>query len=84
MRYKAEWKRRGLRRDAFNGIVSCDAGVLGQVTCVSRPGARSTGGMQTDTVFVDGEGVEYATLTAAIDALLERASPAPKREGGTQ
>lgn len=78
MRYKPEWKARGVRVGRF-GVVSDRTGQRGTVRSRTEPGAKSPGGMVTDTIWVacksgeDGaEPVtrEFASMTQAIGFLL--------------
>ena len=75
MRYRREWKRRGLLVEATTGVVSDHHGVLGQVWSQHQEGARTPNGMVTNTVWKaasshDGVFKKFSTLTAALDYLL--------------
>ena len=78
MRYRAEWKRLGLRISDIDGIVCTSAGVVGHIASEHRPGTLTPGGMTTSTVFVarryctsgDAQTKECTTKTAAIEFLL--------------
>jgi hypothetical protein len=71
MRYKAEWK--GRLRVLNGGHITWDGRGIGSVCSVTRPGARSPGGMVTNTVFVTGEGGEFPSMTEALDHLVAQA-----------
>ena len=67
MKYLPEWKGH-LRIDAF-GHVHWDGQPLGQIVSRHRDGAKSPGGMTTNTVFVTGDH-EFASMTQAIEHLI--------------
>jgi hypothetical protein len=66
MKYKDEWK--GHVRYS-NGTVYLDGVQKGKISTVHREGAKSKGGMMTNTVFV-AEGKEFTTLTEGIEYLI--------------
>jgi hypothetical protein len=74
MKYRQEWLGK-LRIEDQSRVFWCDLPV-GWVSKISRPGARSPGGMVTDTVWRSyrlGEkpnGQEYASLELAVAAIL--------------
>lgn len=77
MKYKPEWRGK-LRVDKFGNVRWRTFGrsvQLGRVKTVSRAGAKSPGGMATNTVFVldlpaAHAGREFASMTGAIEFLL--------------
>jgi hypothetical protein len=73
MRYKPEWK--GRLKIGFTGTVEWDGKRIGKVAAVHRPGAKSPGGMVTDTVY-QADGTEYPSMTQAAEALIAKAQNA--------
>lgn len=69
MTYKKEW--RGKLRVDTHGNVFWNGERRGQVLSRHREGAKSPGGMVTNTVFV-ADGVEYPSMTLALEALVKK------------
>lgn len=68
MKYKPEWKGRLV---VSSGRVRWDGQLLGRIKAVYREGAKSPGGMVTNTVFVVDER-EFASQTEAIEFLIPK------------
>ena len=67
MKYKPGWK--GHLRINYQGTVFWDGQERGRVVARFVDGAKSPGGMVTNTVYSVG-GLEYPSMTRAVEALV--------------
>lgn len=69
MRYPAKWK--GKLKIKHDGTVTWEGKKVGRVQSRPSPGAKSPGGLQTNTVFItDKSETEFASMTLAVGSLL--------------